>query len=220
MSGDWEEITPGHTVELSVMHAGNVAQFSTVARERTESALIVLMPSSEQAQGILAKDAVVDVTVPTKERMLKFTTLVVDRRIVREPLLYLMRPHEIRSVAHRSFYRLQAVRPLKIRLMRDLVTPISEFKAATTLDLSGGGMMIQSRLKIPKDQLVEINLDLNGVNVNAICKTTLSKTEDQGGAEINLAGLEFVTIEENERDKIVKFIFDSQRALKKKGLMK
>jgi c-di-GMP-binding flagellar brake protein YcgR len=216
---EWREIPSSGNVELSMAHAGNVAQFRTVIRDRTESALILLMPSSEQAQHILVKDAVVDVTVSLKEKMLKFTTLIVDRKIIREPLLYLMRPHQMSTVGQRSFYRFQVARPLKVRLMRDEVTPISEFKPATTLDLSGGGLMIQGKLNIPKDHFAEINLDLNGINVNAVCRVNVAKTEEHGGSEVYLTGLEFVAIEERERDKIMKFIFDSQRQLKKKGLI-
>jgi len=219
MSGDWEEIAPGQNVELTVSQAGNLVQFRTVVRERTDSTLTLLMPSSAQAEQILNKDAVVETTVALKEKMLKFTTLVVDRRIVREPLLDLMRPHIIQSVPQRSYYRLQVVRPLKVRLMRDEVTPISEFKPATTLDVSGGGIMIRGKTEIPKGHLAEVNLDLGGVNVNAVCRANVSRIEEHGGAPVFLTGLEFIAIEERERDKIIKFVFDSQRALKKKGLM-
>ncbi|HOX27690.1 MAG TPA: PilZ domain-containing protein [bacterium] len=219
MGGEWEEIKQGQSVELSVSAGGNVAQFSTSVHEKTDAALVLIMPHSEQAEKILVKDGVVEATISLKDEMLKFTTLILERKHTKPPLLLLMRPHEVHRVSSRSFYRLQVVRPLKFRLLRDPVTPISEFKAASTLDLSGGGLMIQSNKKIERDQLVEVNIDLGAEIVNAVCSVTITKTEIRGMDSVFLTGLEFLGIEERERDKIVKFIFDSQRQLKKKGIM-
>ncbi len=220
MATEWDEIVSGQGVELSLMKGGNVVQFRTTVQERTGSALILPMPEAEEAEHVLVKDGVIDVTISLKEGTLKFTTLIADRRISAQPVLILMRPHEIKKIGSRSYYRLSVVRPVRLRLMRDVVTPISEFKKATTLDVSGGGIMIQGKLEIKRDQLVEIELDLGAETLNAICKASFTKVEDRDGTDVFLTGLEFYTIEERERDKIVKFIFDHQRALKKKGIMR
>jgi len=114
------------------------------------------------------------------------------------------------------------VLPVQYRLMRDEITPISEFKQAIVQDLSGGGMLMEVKTPLANGSLVEISLPLPKEKdpVTAIGKVGFVKTEKKGTEEVFGVGLEFVAMEERERDKIVKFILARQRELVKKGIIR
>ncbi|MEW5947625.1 MAG: flagellar brake protein [bacterium] len=219
---EWNEITGGQRIELGVSIAGVATQFSSTIAEKSADSFMVAMPTSQQAEKLLRTDAVVSVTVYGKNSIYKFNTRIRERKLIRGQMLILDRPAAVEKVKPRSYYRLAVQAPLQFRIMRDEVTPISEFKQATTQDISGGGLMIETKTPIQKDTLIEINLKLPGGDdpVNAIARVGFVKTERRGHDEITLAGAEFSIIEEKYRDRIIKFIMDVQRNLVKRGIMR
>lgn len=221
---EWDEIKPGHRIEMLVSLDGAPRQFSSAVAENTGDSLIVRMPRSAEAENFLAAGQLIEATVHGEENLYKFKTRIKDRKMTAEMILELFRPGPggVAKTKPRSFFRLDVSLPAQYRLMRDEVTPVSEFKNGSILDISGGGLMFEPKKPIEKGGLVEISVALPGENdpVTALIKIGFTKMEQRGGGEIQLAGGEFAIIGENDRDKIVKFIFTKQRELVKKGIMR
>ena len=220
--GEWEEIVKGQRIELTVLVSGVSTQFSSVIDDRGGDMLMVAMPSSPKANDLLKPDMTVNATVYSEKWLYKFSTLIKERKVVRGVMLVLNRPGKIDKVPPRSFYRLSVTLPVQYRLMRDEVTPISEFKPAIAQDLSGGGILMEMKTPLSKDTLIEVNIPLPAEKepVSAIARVGFIKSEKKGRDEISNVGAEFIVIEEKDRDKIIKFILARQRDLKKKGLIR
>ncbi len=216
----WNAINPGQTVEIKPSSSIISTQFRTKVESKTASNLTVPLPSSEKADSILRKGEQVEVTIFTDDGLLKFTSEVIDRKTIRIPLVLISRPTKIEKIKPRSYYRLDANLLVQYRIMKDEITPISEIKKGITRDISGGGVLLELKQTIQKETLLELNIHLTpDTIVNAIGKVTFTKVEKIKGEDVHLVGVTFQIINENERDKIVKFIFEQQRLMRRKGMM-
>lgn len=221
---EWEDIKPAQRIELTATIGGTPTQFASIIEENTGDSLIIHMPSSEMADDRLIEGTVLEVTVHGEGNLYKFKTRIKERKMMGDMMLVLFRPGPggVEKTKPRSYFRLNVTLPMQYRLMRDEVTPISEFKEGSILDISGGGCLFESKKNLDKGGTIEVNLELptDTEPVNAVARVSFVKTEKSTSGESHLAGAEFLMIEEKERDKIIRFIFDQQRDLVKKGIMR
>lgn len=145
------------------------------------------------------------------------TSVVIGRAGGLEPLLYLRSPERWERHQLRQYFRVPAVMSVQVR-------PLSETEEETpwmlgqTRDISGGGFQAVVGKPLPPDQPIEVILGLPGRRIPAkgVIRRVV-EVEESGGCQWSL-GVAFTDITEKDRDAIIRFAFQRQIELRRKGL--
>ena len=129
----------------------------------------------------------------------------------------------IEKVQRRSYFRLGCSLSIQFRQVESLNPIHSEgvpFKKALASNLSGGGICLLLEDKVEVGKLIECEIPTGEGKVvrfyGKIIRYDRSESDDRFKYE---AGIAYIKINENDRETVVKFIFDEQRKLRKKGLI-
>lgn len=138
---------------------------------------------------------------------------------------------EPKKVQRREFYRHNCLLDAKIRVVSDdefttgipdnITVPEEEldWKDAKILDISGGGARIAQREFLERNEVVKIRftiLILDEVVIFNLFARILANTPISGRTDLFEQRLEFMKIRQEERDKIVRYIFECERMARAK----
>lgn len=133
---------------------------------------------------------------------------------------------KLEKVQRRQFYRYDCLIDAKIRVVSDeeydtgipddISVPEDElpWQPAKIVDISGGGVRLNQRKHIERNEVVKLKFmvsilgDILSFNLFA---RILSSVPIQGRMDMFEQRMEFLKITQDERDKIVRFIFESER---------
>ncbi|HWX45237.1 MAG TPA: PilZ domain-containing protein [Solirubrobacteraceae bacterium] len=194
--------------------------------ERSD-AVILVRPSGERVQARVAErhgeDLLVALMFRTErplddghlnELLLEFTTPRGRIRLEGEVTLEdreLVRFHEVRSleqIQEREYVRVQATRPVQIS------TPSSQGTIQTfSVDISGGGILLAGPSTLKIGEQIEFRLSTAQGAAPITGVGTVVRTDSQGRRAIC-----FDEIGEGEHRRLVRFIFECQRAERRRGL--
>lgn len=139
---------------------------------------------------------------------------------------------ELEKVQRRQFYRYSCMMDAKLRMVSDheyetglpdnMDIPESEldWQSAKILDISGGGARIVQKQDIKRNEVIKIRFAmsvLNDVMHFSLLARILSSTPVQGRTDLYEQRMEFLKISRDDRDKIIRFIFESERMERAKG---
>lgn len=151
-----------------------------------------------------------------------FISEVVDRQAVPLPMLKIRFPQKVKKVQRRNFVRVESFLPVqysdqnKIKQKKEV-----SIKTGKTADVSGGGLCLSTIEPVEHGQQLWLSLQLpNKCTIEAIGKVVrVSDRIVQGTEKRYYSAIQFVEIDERDRDKIISYIFQLQRELRKKGLV-
>ncbi|HEX5225023.1 MAG TPA: PilZ domain-containing protein [Solirubrobacteraceae bacterium] len=169
-------------------------------------------------------EVLVAITVPTKpltERQLEGLVLEYhnDRGRVRlqgtfsvDPtdtdVMCMAEPRSVEVLQERSYVRIQAARPVVV-----YGTPASGDVQSFTVDLSGGGFLLAGGDRLPIGQEVRFRLSITSDALPVTGTGRVVRVDSLGRR-----GVEFESISDLDRRRLVRFIFECQRAERKRGL--
>lgn len=150
-----------------------------------------------------------------------------DTRVVghgrgQPPLLYLENPATWRKIQLRNFVRTEAVLPISYRVIQEEGAVTTTSVRAETRDISGGGVRLIQRQPLDEGTMIEIFVKLPEGSVAA---TGIVEWAGIPGAAVPKPGeprdigVRFDKIDERDRDRIVRFVFQKQAELRRKGLV-
>ncbi len=185
----------------------------------------------------------VRVSFPKKDAVYQFTSIVQDSRSGRLPLIVLSKPKELLRFQRREFVRLDDVIPVtykvaisedmnvKYKLIEkkdipdiDLEELEGDFLNGFTKNISGNGMLLIVKKDVAKiGNLLEISFRLPGKSkvfkvIGEIVRFA-NEVKVEYPDEVGV-GVKFIKINERDRTEIVRYIFDKQREMIKKGLVR
>lgn len=154
----------------------------------------------------------------------RFRAVVRGRGMVENlPLLKIEATGEIERIQRRQYYRLVCSVPVMYRLVDIPNSEANEtvpFKKSLVSNLSGGGVCLLLEDKVEIGKLVECELTAGeGIIVKFFGKVIRYEKTDMEGKFRYEAGIAYIKINEKDRETVVRFIFDEQRKLRKKGLI-
>ncbi len=131
-------------------------------------------------------------------------------------LLYINKIGKIRKLQRRSYYRLNIV----LNVTLDIIENNSSIKTidCITKDISGGGIRAICKEKIPVGSTVSCKIPLDNECITVLGEIIRSQKLNDSLINYDTA-IKFYEFEENKRTKLIKFIFDKQSKLIKKGLI-
>jgi c-di-GMP-binding flagellar brake protein YcgR len=129
-------------------------------------------------------------------------------------------PYDFKRTQRRNFVRLEVNLDIAFTPTDEDFRPVGGTCSGTTLDLSGGGTKFVCNTMLKYGDILDATVYLSGNDsVKAMGRVTRFVETPANLKQKYSVGLEFTVIEEVERDKIIKFIFNRQIELRKKGLL-
>jgi len=214
-------LIPGEKINLVVMDEYNNCEYLSKVEEIHENGIIdVLIPISKKQMIYIKKDAFLKVIISRDSAIFEFKAKLVNKVFGKEPLLQLDRVSEIIKIQRRNYYRLKVIKQIKVRKVVNIKENLyEEYFSAALVDLSGGGIGINSTEKLDANDLVEIDMELSSKTINMYGRVVRIELLIKSKQEMYNYGIHFEKITEIERNIIMRFIFDEQRKLAKKGLI-
>jgi len=175
--------------------------------------LHVSMPTEKGVTVPLKPNTRLHISYVMDRGRLSFKSQVTDRYMDPIPMLKIVRPDVLFREELRSFFRVDTRIPVKILVDVDEGEAITQkLFEAKILDLSGGGCRVFTEAPIKRGDVFEVFFQgsmekLDSVKVEA---RRISKREEH--LEI---GSEFYDISQNERDKVIKYVFKRQVEMRK-----
>ncbi|NJD02276.1 MAG: flagellar brake protein [Ruminiclostridium sp.] len=130
---------------------------------------------------------------------------------------------EIERIQRRQYFRLGCSIPVKFRAMEsmnDTADINTQFKTTIANNLSGGGICLLLEEKLDVGKLLECEIATDGKKgIRFFGKVKRYEKNVLHGKFKYEIGIAFININNNDREKVVKFIFEEQRKLRKRGLI-
>ncbi|NBI07878.1 hypothetical protein D3Z33_13540 [Senegalia massiliensis] len=124
--------------------------------------------------------------------------------------LLIRKTSDVNKVQQRQYFRLKKI--IDVYITNEVNKPIKGFAE----DISGKGMKIVTKEKLKLDDKLNIELNINGKSLS-ITSNIVRKVFDSRTGNYYY-GIYFEEIHKGCKEDIIKFIFEEQRILRKKGL--
>lgn len=192
---------------------------SQVADMHGEDLMDVLIPIHRNQDIFLRENSIIKIVTPKDEAVYEFTAVVTEKLFGRIPLLRLKIISEVNKIQRRNFFRLKLIRDVEVRQVEDLrEKKYGEKFNCNLLDISTGGVLITTNKDFQEGDMLELKIQLNEAELVAygiIIRKTLTVSHKAPYSY----GIMFDKMNESDKNKLTKFIFEEQRKLIKKGLI-
>lgn len=192
-----------------------VSQFEA---ENPDGTMDILAPIFEGRIYPIHRGTKMDVIYETNGELFKFTAEVTERKISGNVYLLTVKPlSDEERVQRRTFFRLSCLQDVEYRMFQKLEdTERGEFRKTITRDISGGGLCLLTEERPNYGWYLEgiLHVEREIRFVGRIVRVI--NVHDKGKFNYEV-GVEFVDITNSDREKLIGYIFDSQRKLLKKG---
>ncbi len=129
----------------------------------------------------------------------------------------------IDRVQRRKYYRLGCSIPVRFRVvgsMNDQANENIPFRSTIASNLSGGGLCLLLEEKMEVGELIECEISPEENKVIKFYGKVIRYQKSELDTKLKYeAGIVYIKINNNDREAVVKFIFNEQRKLRKKGLI-
>jgi c-di-GMP-binding flagellar brake protein YcgR len=212
-----EDLKINQLVEIELKEGDASEYLPSRIEEIKEKHLYISMPMRKGALLPMRIGQELQVILRHRNSTVGFLTRVAGRR--REPLPYLIitKPERIVPVSQkREYVRLNVSLPVRFRVVNEEGGQIQE---GVTIDISAGGALFSTQAEVKAGQEMEIQIQLTPENTFS-CLAHAIRIFEKGTKDKNAirVAIEYNGINEAQRDKIFKFIFEKQREWIKKGI--
>lgn len=218
----WDEVHIKQKIEVTVDTAGKANNFGCTIVRKNDTAVYFQMPAAPAAAAAIKKGVPCEVTIHTgDDSQLVYNAEISDVQFGTPATVQINRPPE-EKIRQRtsSGAGIKIVLPLTYRVMKDPVTPISDTKKGETASLGANDCVIHTNNQIKPGSYAELNITLpkDDVQVSLVGLVQDSVEVKSGALTSYNSYLKYEVIRPGEQDKVVKFIFDYQRILRKRGM--
>jgi len=217
----WDDVHIKQRIEISANIGNQDYNFGSMIVRKNDTAVFFHMPSSQHSTKVIRKGVVLQITIHADKKDLNFSGEVAVIHPGNPPTVQINRPkdEEISIVGNVDSYGLKDRIPLTYRILRDPVTPISDVKKGETVSISSDDAVIATVGKINPDSFIELTLNLPSGDAVTFVGKVDTITEVKSGAQVSYEShVRYEIIRPGEQDKIVKYTFDKQRSLRKRGM--
>lgn len=211
---------------IEVLDEDGITYLKSNIQDITDEGIYITIPMKEGKYLPLNIGQSVSIIYYRDQDVYQFDGDVIGRTVNVIPMIILSQPRNIRVIQRRNYVRVLVINTVKyLKIDRELaekdiprilnIVDSNNFKQATVLDLSGGGMRFKTDTKLKLNDYLLISLSL--INEEIMVKTKIVRCEMQPD-KTYICGLTFLDLGELTREKIIKYIFHVMREQRKKGL--
>jgi|GEM_PF-2934104 len=205
----------GQKLNISRLLADDNESYPSYVKDINGNSIFIDIPSKFGVRIPIYKDDIVEITVLTKNCAFMGDSIVLSVESGKIDGLWISLPEVLEKVQRRNFKRWEIKFPLKICIMNE--DKIVEEFNGECFDISGSGIAVSSKYKIPHNKDLMVKLNYKDLNVNL--KTKFIHMRYDIVKKAYVAGLKFVDIERKVTDKIHKLGVLYELELRRKGLI-
>ena len=155
------------------------------------------------------------------EAIFEFQSKVIGKRHGKIPIVRLKATSVLSKIQRRDYYRLKTTKAIRFKKIYpdDIFSDISHYYDGILLDISGGGMLFCSKYEMNKGDSLEVELFLNDDKKIVLYGNIIRKNFNIQKSFLYEYGVKFENLDLSDKDLLIRFIFNEQRKLLKKGLM-
>jgi c-di-GMP-binding flagellar brake protein YcgR len=218
-----ETLRAGLSVELWIKHGDYRGCYRTRIEDTEGDILILGVPYTEQGFVPVRPGEKIEVVFVMGEGPYKFEEKILSLQVDTLPTFTVPWPRKAKRIQRRFFVRLAYFKDIQYQVV-DEGKKLGEQQGAQTLNLSGGGILMQIAQPLTKGEkiLVHLEVDAKMIQIPSVVKRVEEVEFTLRGGDRKKryrVSVQFEEISERIRDKIVRQVFDIQRDLRRKGLI-
>ncbi len=215
-----EKLKLHQRVQLNILegpYQGNY--YSRIEDLVSDEAIVVALPLAVDNSPVLVSvGEKINVFYWDSMAQYAFEARVINRKGGVIPTITLERYSEVQRMQRRSYFRIPAMFRVVFNIERDGQSAELQLNEGQTLDISGGGMLLSTNVQLELGDNLPLRLYLPDHEC-MVATGRVERLEYLESAGLYRAGIVYVTIHENDRDKIIAFVFKKEIELRKKGLL-
>lgn len=186
----------------------------------SESIIDLMIPDEILGSSHIAKDAIIDVVVVKQDAIFKFSVIVLGKINDNITGLRVQINSDISKIQRRNFYRLEIINSFHGRVVEDIKSyKFGEVFAGNIMDISGGGTLIHTNKDLHLDIIIELSFEISNEKEMILFGVVLRRSIINVSRYNFEYGIKFINITESDRSVLMKYIFERQRKMIKKGLV-
>lgn len=209
-----DKIYEGLSIELIVKEGPFQGRFRTRIEEVGKKILTIGAPISERQYLPLREGTKVEVEFTDNIVAFSFETVILRRFYAPVPTFVIEHPNYIRKIQRRKHVRIPIVSQIRYQVIEK--GGFSDDKLGYLIDLSGGGLRFSAEEKYVANDMLLVTIKTNTEELTLPVKVVRIINNEDKSYKVSC---EYHEITEKTRDKIVAYIFEVQRELRRKGLM-
>lgn len=211
-----KELEINQKVEVEVLTGTYQGNYLSKVADFVEEGVIITGLYREGSPLPIRLNQSVNVYYTTDRAAYKFESQILKRTNKPIPLLLIEAADSVTRIQRRDYFRLDVTGTVDVyKIIEDKNYP-KKVAEARLLDISGGGIRIQLKKKFEKGEEILINLK-NILKPKEFIKSKIMRINRENN-EIYNYGVEFLKIEEEQREEIIQWIFAYQRKSRKRGM--
>jgi len=216
-----QKIQVNQLMHVRVDLPGYSGSYKTRLEEIDSTSLFLAFPVKMGQLVPLTKGHTVSVSFSSGGARYSFSADVLETTTSPIPMVVVSKPTQLNRVQRRNFVRFDTILPLKFSLIDgEGSAEKPEVFQAGTLDISGGGVGFNTALPLQMGIRLQLELGLPGQEPIEAIGTVVRVVDESGPVKKRYQiGVNFLVIEEKDRDRIIRHIFTKQRELRNKGLL-
>jgi len=220
VSKDSSKLNVGDRIEISKVEYPSNRYVSQVLDVINDEEYIISGPIRRSTLIYMKENTVIEILYFKKEiGKFVFKALITG---IWEKGLYKLRIKKISDIIkiqERNFFRLPI--SLEVHTKYEVKNKNEEIiieETCKTGDISGGGMKLFSNYNYKKNAQLLLTFTINDLELNVLGEVVRASEIDSNDFKYEI-GLKFIGIDNSQRDAIIRYIFEQQRELRKKGLI-
>lgn len=185
-----------------------------------ENIIDLMIPDEILGSSHIAKNAIIDVVIVKEDAIFKFSVIVLEKTNDNIIGLRVQINSDITKIQRRNFYRLEIINDFNGRVVEDIKSyKFGEIFAGNIMDISGGGALIHTNKDLNLDVIIELSFKISNEKEMMFFGVVLRRSIINAPKYKLEYGIKFINITEYDRNTLMKYIFEGQRKLIKKGLV-
>ncbi len=157
--------------------------------------------------------------ISKEDALYGFYTEIIDRKGGQVPVLIVKRSPTSRRIQRRRYVRINGEIPIEIKVVKrpDPAKPMPKLdrNSIREKNISGGGMLMVTQESLERGTVLQILMEFPTGRVKVMGE--VRRVQKNVETEEYEVGLAFLDLNEKDRDKVVKYVYNRQIDLKRKG---
>lgn len=211
-----KELSINQKLEIEVLSGTYQGNYLSKVADFLDEGIIVTGLYREGAPLPIRLEQPIVVYYTTDRAAYKFESKILKRTNKPIPLLLIARSDSVTRIQRRDYFRLDVTGTVDVYKMQPEKNYPRKVSEARLLDISGGGIQMQLKTKFELGEELLISLK-NILRPKEFIKSEIVRVHKEN-EELYNYGVNFLEVEEEQREEIIQWIFAYQRKTRKKGL--